>query len=506
MNIPAASNDEVKDVFTINVALAEEVESNDEGEEDETTKKAPYPWHITFILGYVVCESYSFYGMESILPIYLQEKLMYSENYTTLKVHTFFTLCYFMSLLGACLANEFLDKYKTILYLSCVYLVGLIIKTVGSMTQYSSIPHNVLRLIGLALIALGAGGSMPCVPAFAGDQLMLAGREEREVQRFFSVYYMSVNIGCLIARIVGPELRNLDCLGEKDCYPLAFAVLAFMMFIAIVIIIIGQSFFTIRPADGIVSQILGIIWKGLMSCCRKKGKSRQHWLDIAKESYEVGLVDEIKCLSGGNGILLLFTPIILFWSIIHQTSTTWMYQAKRLDGLKYQVINPALILILIPIFDFIIYPALAKRNILVKPLERMSIGMFLTTFSFLISGMLELMIQANPDNPLHITMQVPQYILLSTAEIMVSITGMGFAYNHASPSMKTILLACWYLTQAFGNMLTTIVFAIGGSENRASGIFLFTGIMLLSSCIFSVLSWRYVPRDICMKVKNKEYY
>jgi len=338
---------------------------------------------------------------------------------------------------------------------------------------------------------------------------MLAGREEREVQRFFSVYYMSINIGCLITRIVGPELRSLHCLGEKDCYPLAFAVLAFVMFIATVIIIIGQSFFTIRPADGIVSKILGIIWKGLSSCCSKKGKSRQHWLDFAKESYEVGLVDEIKFLSGVNGILLLFTPIILFWSLFHQISTTWTYQANDMVGLKIdqvQVINPALILILVPIFEVIIYPTLAKRNILVKPLERMSIGMFLTAFSFLISGMLELMIQANPDKPLHVKWQVPQYILLTTAEIMVSITGMGFAYNHASPSMKTIILACWYLTLAFGNMLTTIVFAIEESENRATGFFLFSGIMLLSSFIFSFLSWRYAPRDICMKVKNKKHY
>ena len=87
------------------------------------------------------------------------------------------------------------------------------------------------------------------------------------------------------------------------------------------------------------------------------------------------------------------------------------------------VINSVLILILIPIFELFIYPKLAKCDILVKPLERMSVGMFLAAFSFMISGILDLMLEANPDQPLHVTLQIPQYILLSIAEMMVNITG-----------------------------------------------------------------------------------
>ena len=120
----------------------------------------------------------------------------------------------------------------------------------------------------------------------------------------------------------------------------------------------------------------------------------------------------------------------------------------------------------------------------------------------MITGILELMLQATLDQPLHVTLQIPQYILLSIAEMMVNITGLVFTYNHASPPMKTILMACWYLNLAFGNLLTTIVFAFGDFETRSAGIFLFSGIMLLSSFIFSILAWRHVPRDVVMKAQD----
>ena len=507
MNLPIS--EKVKEVFSDNILLAKEVESHDdkdEGKEDESKLKVvPYPWHVAFILGYEFCEKYSFYGVKSILPIYLEEKLLYNEKDTTLVVHTFMFLCYFVPpLFGASLADQFLGKFKTIIYLSCVYIVGHIIMTVGSMTQYYSIPNNELSLIGLAVIALGAGGIGPCVTAFAGDQYQLP-EQKREVQRFFSIYYLCNNIGTLISRIVGSELRSLHCSGEKSCYPLAFGIPVIFMFIATVIIIIGKTFYTIKPADGIVSKILGILWRGLTDCCCKKGKSSQHWLDPAKEYYEVDLVAEIKFLTSGKGILLLFTPLFFFWCLFHQADTTWTYQANHMYGLKADqahFINPALIVILLPMFEFILYPKLAKRNILVKPLERMSVGMFLTSFSFMISGILDLMVEANPNKSLHVMLQVPQYILLTVAEIMVSITGLEFAYLEASPHMKTILQACWILTKGFGNMLTITVSAFGDFENRAGGIFLLGGITFLFSFIFSFLAWKYVPRDINMKTKD----
>merc|ERR1719481_1709410 len=194
-----------------------------------------------------------------------------------------------------------------------------------------------------------------------------------------------------------------------------------------------------------------------------------------------------------------------FWCVFDQTGTTWTYQAEDLYGLlpdQVQFLNSALILILIPTFQYVIYPTFAKFNLLVKPLQRITVGMFLAALSFLICGILELIIQDNPSKTMHVLWQVPQYFVLTCGEVMVSITGLEFAYNQAAPSMKSFLQAYWLLIIGGGNLITAIITAIGDFENRAHGIFLFTGLMLVSSCIFTFLAWRYTPREL--KVKSNE--
>ena len=79
------------------------------------------------------------------------------------------------------------------------------------------------------------------------------------------------------------------------------------------------------------------------------------------------------------------------------------FQATRMNGNigaagtiypdQIQVMNPILILILLPLFDRLVYPIFAKCNFLKKPLQRMCFGGVLCALSFVISGILELKLQ-----------------------------------------------------------------------------------------------------------------
>lgn len=60
---------------------------------------------------------------------------------------------------------------------------------------------------------------------------------------------------------------------------------------------------------------------------------------------------------------------------------------------QMQVINPALVLILIPIFDRIFYPCLTKLNLLENPLHKMAIGGLIAGTAFLSAGILELILE-----------------------------------------------------------------------------------------------------------------
>lgn len=93
--------------------------------------------------------------------------------------------------------------------------------------------------MGLALIALGTGGIKPCVSAFGGDQFV-AG-QEKQLQSFFSFFYISINAGSLISTFLTPILRqDVHCIeGREDCYPLAFGVPAILMVVALLLFVLG---------------------------------------------------------------------------------------------------------------------------------------------------------------------------------------------------------------------------------------------------------------------------
>ena len=101
--------------------------------------------------------------------------------------------------------------------------------------------------------------------------------------------------------------------------------------------------------------------------------------------------------------------------------------------------------------------------------------------------------------------QIPQYFFLTVAEILISITGLEFAYQQVPSSMRSIMQACWLLSFAFGNIIVIIILAtIGSFSDRAAAIFIFTGLMFLSAILFSFQAWMFVPREDRENVEDTE--
>jgi len=376
--------------------------------EAQGEKKLPYPKSVFFIVGNEFCERFSYYGMKAILSIYLSKKLHYSEDKATVIYHTFSMFCYFCPIFGALLADTLLGKFKTIVYISIFYVLGHLLKTLAAIPTLG-VPPVEFSLIGLALIAVGTGGIKPCVAAFGGDQFQLP-QQERQLQSFFSVFYFSINAGALISTFLTPILRqDVHCFGETTCYSLAFGIPAILMFVATLIIILGKPLYRINPPQGnILTKVVGSIGFAL-----KNDKKGDHWLDVSKEKYGSQLVEDVKILLR---LLVLYIPIPVFWALFDQTGSRWTFQATRMNGVvggvtvkpdQMQVINPVMILFLLPLFDKVIYPLFAKFGLLKKPLQKMVVGGMLTAASFVISGFLELnMMKTYADLPSHLESHV----------------------------------------------------------------------------------------------------
>ncbi|KAF7214806.1 solute carrier family 15 member 1-like [Nothobranchius furzeri] len=371
-----------------------------------------FPISIFFIVVNEFCERFSYYGMKAVLVLYFKYFLNWEDDFAITIYHTFVALCYLTPILGAIIADSWLGKFKTIIYLSIVYAVGQVVMAVSAIhditdTNKDGVPdsmtfHVALSMVGLILIALGTGGIKPCVAAFGGDQF----DEDQEKQRgtFFSIFYLSINAGSLLSTIITPILRAQKCgiHSKQQCYPLAFGVPAALMVVALIVFIVGSGMYTkVPPAGNILVKVCKCVGFAVSNRFKHRSSTfpkRAHWMDWAEEKYDKLLIAQVKMVLK---VLFLYLPLPMFWTLFDQQGSRWTLQATTMNGDfglmviqpdQMQTVNPILILVLVPIMDSIVYPLISKCKLNFTPLRRMTVGMFFAAVAFVAAALVQLQI------------------------------------------------------------------------------------------------------------------
>ena len=204
---------------------------------------------------------------------------------------------------------------------------------------------------------------------------------------------MSINIGSLIGTLITPILRgDVKCFGN-DCYPLAFGVPSIFMFISIIVFIIGTPLYK-RDADkkkgpNIIISTVGCIFNAVKNKIKlRKVVAKDHWLDYSDDKYNSQMISDVKSFCK---VTFLFLPLPIFWTLYDQQGSRWTEQAQQLDGRigsitvkpdQFQAFNSILIVTLVPVFDFVVYPLLAKCKLFKSLLQRIGVGLLVAVASF----------------------------------------------------------------------------------------------------------------------------
>ncbi len=428
-----------------------------------TTETARLPRQIRYIIGNEACERFSFYGMRNILTVFLIDYLLLTETPVTEErqarakaiFHLFVSGVYFFPLLGGYLADRFLGKYRTILYLSLVYCAGH-----ACLALFDQRPAGFYA--GLALIALGSGGIKPCVSSMVGDQFSDATKHL--VNKVFAVFYWSINFGSFFASLLIP--KTLKLFGPA----IAFGIPGGLMALATLIFWLGRhQYVDVRPTGRNPHSFLRV----LRSAFRHRGAGP--FLDGALADHPAAAVDGARAVLR---VLLVFAPIPFFWMLFDQKASTWVVQAKSMapklgpltfEPSQMQLVNPALVMILIPLTSGVLYPALKRAGYELTPLRRMTLGMAVGGASYLIAGALQIPVDAGVR--LSILWQIAPYVVLTTAEILVSTTGLEFAYSQAPREMKGTLMSFWNLTVTAANLAVALAAALNVFTGSAQFFF-----------------------------------
>jgi POT family proton-dependent oligopeptide transporter len=529
---------------------------------------ARMPPQVPFIIGNEACERFSFYGMRNILVEFLTKSMILAavaeadRGQSAKEVfHIFVMGVYFFPLLGGWLSDRYLGKYRTIFWLSLVYCAGHL-----CLALFES--NKAGFYLGLFFIALGSGGIKPCVSSFVGEQF--TQKNKHLAKLVFDIFYWSINFGSLFASWLIPLVLAswgaswafgipgilmflatfIFWLGRKHYVveppkpkdPHSFSQVCRTALIgdggtlARTIVGTGASLFVMLFANGLVDLVrmfsgeemrLGIVQSwclALVFLLVLGGVGVYLRIENARGKHPDEDVDGVIAVLR---VLVLFVPVTAFWSLFDQKASTWVLQGTQMvlpewhlgslapsflqlqKASQMQSVNPLLVMLLIPFNNLVLYPAIKKLGIEPTPLRRMTTGLVLAGVSWIVVGVLQVQIDGGAKIP--ILWQLVPYVILTLGEVLVSATGLEFAYSQAPLKMKGVLLSFWSLAVTIGGLWVLLVSktvqapaVVKSIESTGFGItafqmFFFAGFAFAAALAFGLYAQRYRVVDFYRK-------
>ncbi len=458
--------------------------------------------------------------------------------------HIFVMGVYFFPLLGGWLSDRYLGKYRTILWLSLVYCAGN--ACLAAFTH-----HKFGFYTGLFLISLGSGGIKPCVSAFVGEQFDSSNKHLAKL--VFDAFYWIINFGSAFASFFIPlALANL---GPR----VAFGIPGALMFVATLIFWFGRARYVVEPpaprdphsfgriirtaisqsasstavfrvgiAVALACSIMPLFVpavKWVASICLAlvvfgvfTGIAAWRNLEKAKDDHPVEDVDGARSVFR---ILILFALVTPFWSLFDQKASTWVVQGTHAGmtlptwtvfgwqpfkmASQMQFLNPILVMILIPFNNLVLFPALKKIGINLTQVMKMTLGIGFAGLSWILIGYFQL--RLDDGATMSILVQTWPYMVLTFGEVLVSATGLEFAYSQAPPKMKSVIMSFWTLSVTIGSLWVLLANSTVKSEtvtqaieNAGVGVtafqmFFFAGFAITAAIVFGIFASRYKVQD-----------
>ena len=252
------------------------------------------------------------------------------------------------------------------------------------------------------------------------------------------------------------------------------------------------------------------------------------------------------------GVLLrvtaLLAPMPVFWALFDAQGSVWTLQRVAMDNClgslcltpeQAGALNPLLVMLFVPLFESAVLPALssaARSRTLCRcnrspawpcvrrragppsattaaaaepeddaavaaaaccfptRLRRMGAGMQLAAVAFVATALVQAGIDASRPGTVSVAWQLPQFVLITAAEVLVCTTGLEFAYHSAPPTLRSTALAFYYVNMAVGNLLTGFVYgALSTRLSPAAINWLFAAAMCAAGIVFAVLAWYFPP-------------
>lgn len=426
------------------------------GSPDVTQVPASHPPAFWFFFWGEFAERASYYGMRTLLPLYLTTVLRFDDADAGSLYYAFKMSAYFLPLIGGIIADRWFGKYWTIVGFSVPYVLGHFIL---------GIPERWACLVALVLLACGTGVIKPNISALLG-QTYDEKRPGREALRSsaFLWFYFSVNIGALISMFALPFIR------DHSGYAVAFQFPAWLMVVALAIFAAGKPFYAkevrvtrlTTPEER--AEQRQTLWRlaGLFLLIAFFWFAYEHndsiWVFFARDSmyHNFRVPDWLPAWLGGG--------------------RQWTQQAD-----SYQYVNSLFVLLSIPAFN-ILFRAIDPEKRIFTSVRRVLMGFGLTAAA---SGVMALAAWFTNDGTRQVSAWwlIAAYIVLTLGEVLLYGTMLELSYAAAPKSMKSFVTGCFLLTNTLGNLINVFYGRLYRDYLNPTQFFLLTMVIVVGATV-----------------------
>ncbi|MCN9244137.1 oligopeptide:H+ symporter [Streptomyces sp. RY43-2] len=452
-------------------------------------------------------ERFSYYGMRSLLPLYLVAPGGLHMNAATASAiyAVYLSLVYLLALPGGWFADRVLGPRKT------VAVAGVIIM-LGHLTL--ALPSAGVFFAGLALVAIGSGLLKANISTMVGH--LYKGPDDPRRDGGFTIFYIGINLGAFVAPLV------IGTIGESVNWHLGFALAALGMALGL-----GQYLLGGRHLDERSSVVPTPMSAEEKSATMRKGLM---WLVVAAVFYGIvgftghftlnwalipltviGLVVPIlviarilrdKELDGDErskvrAYIWFFVAAAVFWMIYDQGGSTLALFAKSsakntIFGWEfpvswYQSVNPVLIMALAPVFAWL-WLALNRRGKEPSTIVKFTSGLVLVGASFFV--FLAPLAISDGGHKAAALWLVGIYFLQTVGELTLSPVGLSVTTKMAPKKYASQMMGVWFLAVTAGDSITALLSnpAVGGVNLDKRG---FVALEAALAVVAGVAVWMY---------------
>ncbi|RYP26366.1 hypothetical protein DL767_008070 [Monosporascus sp. MG133] len=487
------------------------------------------PFRVYFAIIVNVAERFSYYGLTVPFQNYVQNSYKSGDNErpgvlglgqaaATAITNGFFFFQMIMAVCGAIAADGWLGRYKLLVICSLTYLLGnllLVIISIPTAIEHGAAPAGFA--VSLILLAVGAGGFQSTVSAFIGDQYVEASQglitrkdgtvympdRDLTLQFVYNLNYWGLNIGA----ISGIATTFLEL---HYGFWAAFLLPLCGLWISPLTLILGRNaFICITPKENALlaksKAFSHLVTRQIRSRLRRGSAQESPEADDGVGNDED--LDSVKQVLNICRVLLIF---IVAWICLSQSTNNFITQAGQMqtNGLPNDLtwfINPILVVLLLPLTQWLLSNVLGRYRIPFGPMARITVGCVFMGLSMVYAAILQKLIySAGPcyefptecseadGGPNHISvwLQLPTYFLIVMAEVLAITTGYKYAFDAAPDSMKSLVQAVLLLTAGIAALLCLAIAPAARTPNLVIMYACLAGIMFLATAVFAAVYWK----------------